>query len=258
MHENTKKEDLELRGKIAKYKSNNLSKHVCKEKQVDDLTYETILPHAYTNISYDDAGFYEPVKISAGQMDGSKNDQIPMSALSTEGNKPPKISPKPNIKQKEVSDEVLDDSPPPIPRRLPACPPLKPNKMKVLLPSHKVSYDNSAYQMETPPVMYLKPICKANPPRIEESQTQHSKLQQPKHNYATGIINVKILKIDELGRWMADNLGLGDYVARFAEEMVDGTMLLELDENILRHEFKLSQIEAKRLMKFAREGHAPQ
>ncbi|KAL3891633.1 hypothetical protein ACJMK2_003885 [Sinanodonta woodiana] len=243
---------------IAKYKSNNLSMLGCKEKKVDDTMYENFLPQAYTNIAYDDTGFYEPLNVSGSKIYGLNKDPIPHETLSPKGDKPLKISPKPNVKQKEVSDKASDGSPPPIPRRPYACPPLKPGKMKVLLPSQKTSYDNPAYQVESPPVIPLKPIRRNTPPRIEESLTQPTTIREPEHKYSTGTLNVKLLTISELGMWMADKLGLGNYVAHFKKEMVDGVMLLDLNETILRQEFKLSQIEAKRLMKFAKEGHVPQ
>ncbi|KAL3891635.1 hypothetical protein ACJMK2_003887 [Sinanodonta woodiana] len=74
----------------------------------------------------------------------------------------------------------------------------------------------------------------------------------------TKTVNVGTLKVGELGGWMEDKLRLGKYVARFAEELVDGALLVDLNENLLKEEFGFSPMEAKRLMKFAKEGHVPQ
>ncbi|KAL5010945.1 hypothetical protein ScPMuIL_013250 [Solemya velum] len=52
-------------------------------------------------------------------------------------------------------------------------------------------------------------------------------------------------------------LGLDQFVNTFRTERVDGTILLALDTNVLKDDFKFTSTQAIRLMKFIQEGHLP-
>ena len=52
-------------------------------------------------------------------------------------------------------------------------------------------------------------------------------------------------------------LKLDKYVETFKNEMVDGTFLIDMDEELLKDDFEFKRIEAKRLLRFASEGHMP-
>ncbi|KAK3575899.1 hypothetical protein CHS0354_000174 [Potamilus streckersoni] len=97
---------------------------------------------------------------------------------------------------------------------------------------------------------------KANPKSNLIQSTQFS-LQQQGQVFKAKQINVKQLKVNDLGVWMAEKLRLGKYVSHFAEEMIDGALLVDLEEDMLITSFGFSVLEAKRLRKFATEGHVP-
>ncbi|KAL3847564.1 hypothetical protein ACJMK2_018467 [Sinanodonta woodiana] len=71
-------------------------------------------------------------------------------------------------------------------------------------------------------------------------------------------INVEQLNVNQLGAWMTEKLRLGKYVSHFAEELIDGALLMNLEEDILITYFGFSVLEAKRLKKFATEGFISQ
>jgi len=52
-------------------------------------------------------------------------------------------------------------------------------------------------------------------------------------------------------------LKLGNYVHKFADDMVSGSIVGEFDEDLLKEEYNLRKIEVIRLMKFIRTGHIP-
>lgn len=69
-------------------------------------------------------------------------------------------------------------------------------------------------------------------------------------------LDISSLKISQLCEWMAA-LKLSKYIPLFKDEMIDGEMLMNLDENTLQEEFGMKKLESIRLMTFARKGHVP-
>ncbi|XP_041361066.1 uncharacterized protein LOC121377223 [Gigantopelta aegis] len=67
---------------------------------------------------------------------------------------------------------------------------------------------------------------------------------------------IEKLTIQELGQKLKA-LKLDKYVKAFSNEGIDGSLLVEFNEDILKDNFKLSAIESIKLMKFARTGHIP-
>ncbi|KAL3847562.1 hypothetical protein ACJMK2_018465 [Sinanodonta woodiana] len=185
------------------------------------------------------------------------------------GSQPPKISPKPKVNRNfsgfslhGQNRDTFGESPPPVPPRLRSGPPTDLDNMNTIPIRHEDSYENLKYRAEVHPMPNHQagsmPLNAETPATVGLTGIQTSDLQHVQDRDNDGTINVKVLKVDELGRWMAEKLKLGKHVERFAEELVDGATLLDLDENLLKVEFGFSSIEAKRLMKFAKEGHVPQ
>ena len=52
-------------------------------------------------------------------------------------------------------------------------------------------------------------------------------------------------------------LNLSKYCKTFKKNLIDGTVLQELDEQSLKKDFKFMHVEAVRLMKYVRAGHIP-
>ena len=64
------------------------------------------------------------------------------------------------------------------------------------------------------------------------------------------------LTICELGEKLKA-LKLDKHVKSFSSEGIDGSLLVEFSEDILKENFKFSTVEAIKLMKFVRTGHIP-
>lgn len=69
-------------------------------------------------------------------------------------------------------------------------------------------------------------------------------------------MNVAMLCIQDVGECL-EKLNLKHYIKVFKEQRVDGSLLLELDQEMLKTDFGMTGIEALRLHKFARDGHFP-
>ncbi|KAK3590707.1 hypothetical protein CHS0354_008050 [Potamilus streckersoni] len=238
---------------------------------VQELVAEETKDPIQSNISHKTLFGELKARLKKGQNPDKKTD---------ESSKPPKISPKPKVNtnasgfilqgqncEKNLSGDTFGDSPPPLPPRLPSGQPPERVNTKTVPCYPEDSYENLKYRAEVHPMPNLQPGSTAKSSTTLNAEVsikdglieiQTPNLQQVEDGSNSGTINVKVLKVDELGRWMAEKLRLGKYVERFAEELVDGATLLDLDENLLKQEFGFSPIEAKRLMKFAKEGHVPQ
>ncbi len=49
---------------------------------------------------------------------------------------------------------------------------------------------------------------------------------------------------------MLEDIGLGDYVTRFAKELIDGSILIDLNEQVLRDELSMqASFDRQKLMK---------
>ena len=69
--------------------------------------------------------------------------------------------------------------------------------------------------------------------------------------------DVSKLTIDQLAKYLK-SLKLEKHVPAFKESMIDGCLLQELSADDLAEEFKLTRLEAIKLVKFASSGHIPQ
>lgn len=67
---------------------------------------------------------------------------------------------------------------------------------------------------------------------------------------------VKELSVSEVCACL-EMLNLGHYAARFSQNLIDGEMLVNIRESILREDFGMKAVESFRLLKFAREGYIP-
>ncbi|XP_052086452.1 uncharacterized protein LOC127723742 [Mytilus californianus] len=68
--------------------------------------------------------------------------------------------------------------------------------------------------------------------------------------------DVENLSVQELGQYL-HVLNLGKHEESLSDALIDGSLIKELDENILREEFGFTRFEAIKLMKFARDGYLP-
>ncbi|XP_041360528.1 uncharacterized protein LOC121376822 [Gigantopelta aegis] len=78
----------------------------------------------------------------------------------------------------------------------------------------------------------------------------------PQREAQTREKRVEELTIDELGDKLKA-LKLDRHVESFRDERIDGCLLTEFDQSVLRDEFKFTQLETIKLMKFIRTGHVP-
>ena len=54
---------------------------------------------------------------------------------------------------------------------------------------------------------------------------------------------------------MLEDIGLGDYVTKFAKELIDGSILVQVDEQTLEHELAMkSSLHREKLLKLI-SGH---
>ncbi|KAK3598523.1 hypothetical protein CHS0354_005804 [Potamilus streckersoni] len=187
--------------------------------------------------------------------------------------RPPIISPKPKLNRRvseplltgKTPEEVLPSEVvqcliPSTPTRLSTYPQPELHKSKSFSASSETYENMKISGAEVHPSTYRKSDVtwnEENTVKVGQAKSQSSNLESREDKNDTETVNVGSLKVAELGRWMADKLRLGRYVARFAEELVDGAMLIDLNENLLKEEFGFSPMEAKRLIKFAKEGHVP-
>ncbi|KAL3891631.1 hypothetical protein ACJMK2_003883 [Sinanodonta woodiana] len=210
-----------------------------------------------------------------------RKDQIPITKVSV-GPQPPKIKPKPKLKGnaqesnisgqntvKELSGKEVDNYITPVQSRLLSCSQPELNTRNTSSsPCVSDCYENMKIgRAEVRPMSISKSGTSQGFSVTQHSQCTSadvetrsisSNFEQKDGGNDQATIQVKNFKVNELGKWMTDRLRLGKYVERFAEELVDGATLLDLDENVLIQEFRFSPIEAKRLIKFAKEGHVPQ
>lgn len=64
------------------------------------------------------------------------------------------------------------------------------------------------------------------------------------------------MSVSDVGYWLGV-LKLDQYVGTFKENLVDGSILPELDDDILQREFKMSRFHTIKLRKFLTEGYIP-
>ncbi|XP_053382829.1 uncharacterized protein LOC128549662 [Mercenaria mercenaria] len=71
------------------------------------------------------------------------------------------------------------------------------------------------------------------------------------------VVNFAALSVEEVGHYLKE-MNLGKYISAFKSEMIDGTILSHLDEDILTRELNMTRLEALRLLNFIKEGYLPQ
>lgn len=86
----------------------------------------------------------------------------------------------------------------------------------------------------------------------EESQTKQSSSEAEEKL----TIDIADLSVEDVCEYLA-KLNLEKYSDSFLVNMVDGEMLLTLNEEVLMGDFEMKKIEALRLIRFAKEGHLP-
>lgn len=89
------------------------------------------------------------------------------------------------------------------------------------------------------------------------SRTQHQTFRTDSRTGVGESKNfVKELSVSEVCSCL-EMLNLGHYAARFSRNLIDGKMLVDISESILREGFGMNTVESFRLLKFAREGYIP-
>jgi len=68
--------------------------------------------------------------------------------------------------------------------------------------------------------------------------------------------DIDSLSVQDLGLYL-HVMNIGQYSGQLSDAQIDGTLLKELDEQILIEEFGFKRFEAIKLMKFARHGYLP-
>jgi len=68
--------------------------------------------------------------------------------------------------------------------------------------------------------------------------------------------DIDSLSVQDLGLYL-HMMNIGQYSGQLSDAQIDGTLLKELDEQILIEEFGFKRFEAIKLMKFARHGYLP-
>jgi len=108
--------------------------------------------------------------------------------------------------------------------------------------------------------------------RISQDSIKSFSLNEPEHFFEDSTKNANtsmlssvifnkalpatsLMTVVDVGEILS-RLALGKYVEVFQEQMIDGPLLLDLDNDILA-EFGFKKIEILRLMKFIKSGHVP-
>lgn len=160
---------------------------------------------------------------------------------------------------------VTSPEPPPKPkwRNPPPVPQSNPEdfQLPARQPLQRQYRDNNTKMEEENLYTNNLPRSVINPVPINPAPMPNNPVSDKKGNskYIRKVENsddVAFLTIDEVGDYLKQ-LKLEAYVESFKAQMIDGSMLLALDRNILKEEFGMKGIEALRLVKFAQEGHIP-
>ena len=161
----------------------------------------------------------------------------------------PPVAPKPFTKQAQPSGET-----PTLPERKPATVSIANTVQQK--PRAENNYSNVATKFipaDRGPVPPAPKFPETIPP---QTTVTPKKFQQKIDSTETFSIDVAKLTIDEVSQYLKE-LNLGQYVDKFKQQLVDGSILLELDKDVLKQDFGLMAVEAIRLRKFAETGHVP-
>ena len=125
-------------------------------------------------------------------------------------------------------------------------------------------FTDQPYKMSTE---YLNDIPRATlSPTVNRERHQPETFRRTSSERATEIFdhrtkgrivkNVEELSICEVNEYL-NFLKLGHFGEKFRDNLIDGTLLVELTEKMLRDVFGMNRVESLRLLKFAKEGYIP-
>ncbi|OWF47032.1 uncharacterized protein LOC110454881 [Mizuhopecten yessoensis] len=155
-----------------------------------------------------------------------------------------KIKPPPKLPARQTS--VQDDKPEKIQNR--ALPPIPTDNstqkaVAVVKPYRPQPHEQSAYY--TDPLDSEYTYLDVDDLRKEKPENPEAIRKSLKHK-----------SVSDIKKCMLE-LKLQRYANRFEEELIDGPMFVDLTEDILKEEFKMSKLEIVRLLMFIRTGHIP-
>ncbi|CAG2253977.1 CDH12 [Mytilus edulis] len=176
---------------------------------------------------------------------------------------PPKLIPR--QKSKSVSDEqddIYEALPEPDPEWLPPRPQKYSAEKRPPLPARPYDSLSTVVEDQNYRVMHadesLNLESSDNYMYISETCVSDSDYNSSTNSWSAGssksFVTEKSVQ-EILG--ILKTLNLSKYCKEFADQLVDGTVLQELSEEILRKDFNFMHVEAVRLMKYVRSGHIP-
>ncbi|VDI22689.1 Hypothetical predicted protein [Mytilus galloprovincialis] len=176
---------------------------------------------------------------------------------------PPKLIPR--QKNKSVSDEqddIYEALPEPDPEWLPPRPQKYSAEKRPPLPARPYDSLSAVVEDQNYRVMHadesLNLESSDNYMYISETCVSDSDYNSSTNSWSAGssksFVTEKSVQ-EILG--ILKTLNLSKYCKEFADQLVDGAVLQELNEEILRKDFKFMHVEAVRLMKYVRSGHIP-
>lgn len=146
--------------------------------------------------------------------------------------------------QSEKQAKALSDVPPELPPR-PID--LDDPPMYEVLPDSKVPYENDVQRCVVSPTTH-------NPdPAVSYTSLKDDKPHETNIKTTGHVSDLTIVQIGEV----LEKLQLEKYVGLFKDNMIDGTILQELEKDDLVQDFKFTNVEAIRLLKFIKTGHVP-
>lgn len=165
--------------------------------------------------------------------------------------RPPSNVTKPRSEQ-EPKSTVNNPQSPPVLRKHADQPPIAESQEEVpdIPPSIPKRHSVTEIPKASP---HSSLVGRATPVRPQQHTTREETVQRV---VSSGPENVGSLSMEDICDWL-DKLNLSQYRQTFYDNMVDGVILLSMDEQMLREEFNMSRFEAMKLMKFAKSGHIP-
>ena len=122
---------------------------------------------------------------------------------------------------------------------------------------YKTDNDDNVYEEIIPSVPPRSPTkkCSTLPlPPVPKREKRSKSLKEPDMTCPGN--DVGDLTVAELGERLK-LLKMNKYVKKFEKEGIDGSILVEMDETILKKEFGFKEFEAIKLRKFVQSGHIP-
>lgn len=169
---------------------------------------------------------------------------------------PPKLIARSHNKQQD--DDLYEPLPEPDPKWIPPRParqnkPQLPPRYEQLQTPHETSNyrvieaDESSEMLSASggEYMYISDVC--------ESGYNSSKDSWSAGSSKSHVSDKSVSEIQEILK----TLNLAKYCDGFKEQLIDGAVLEDLNEEVLRKDFNFMHVEAVRLMKYVRAGHVP-